>query len=69
MMYHVDPAALRRIRLQHGLSMRALATLSGVAYSTVKYAHTGRRRMSDVVAHKIATALGCRPEDFGRLAV
>lgn len=60
----VDPAMLVRLVAERGWSLAELARQSGVSYSLIRYVKDGVCQFSDVTAHKIATALGCKPEDF-----
>jgi transcriptional regulator with XRE-family HTH domain len=60
----VNVAKLVRLRAKRGLTMAELARRSGVSYSMIKYIHAGEKQPSDVLAEKIAKALGVHTEAF-----
>jgi len=59
-----DPGALRDLIAARGLTLRGFSASAGISYSSIKKVATGRRQLSDRLAHKAAQALGCIVDDF-----
>ncbi len=55
---------IRAIREKKLMSLRDLATKSGVSYSYLKYIEGDGRQPTGVIAHKIAKGLTCKITDF-----
>lgn len=68
----VDPAALRRLCRDRGMTLRKLQTTSGLSYSFIKYVATpdrhratgAQRNCSDTSVALIAAALGVGVDRF-----
>jgi transcriptional regulator with XRE-family HTH domain len=60
----IDVAALDALRADAGLTLLALARLTGISYSMLRKVHTGQRQVSLVSAVRIARALNCHHHDF-----
>ena len=56
----VDTGRLRRLRLESGLSLRALALAAGVSHDTAMEIEAGRRAPHPSTVKKLADALGVR---------
>jgi transcriptional regulator with XRE-family HTH domain len=56
----VDTERLRRLRLEAGLSLRALALSAGVSHDTVMEIEAGRRAPHPSTVKKLADALDVR---------
>ena len=61
---HVNTGAMRRRRLEAGLSLRALAVAAGVAHDTVMGIEGGRRTPHPGTVKKIADALNVSVGDL-----
>lgn len=57
-------SALREIRLRKGLSMEALARLTGTTASQINKLEKRQRRLTDEWLKKLAQALECSPNDL-----
>lgn len=58
---------LRELRQAKGLTLKGLATLSGVNYMKIHQIETGKINPENIAlktAVKLATALECKPEDI-----
>ncbi len=53
----IDTGRLRRLRLEAGLSLRALALAAGVSHDTVMEIESGRRSPHPATVKKLADAL------------
>lgn len=59
--------SLRKLRKEKGLTLHALAELSGLNYVKIHYIETGKINVENIMlktALKLARALDCRPEDL-----
>lgn len=59
---------LRDKRVSAGLTVRELAELSGVHFTTINELETGKRKAELVTLGKLARALNCDWHDFESLA-
>ncbi|MCA9878267.1 MAG: helix-turn-helix transcriptional regulator [Thermomicrobiales bacterium] len=55
---HVDTEALKRLRIEAGLSLRGLAVAAGVSHDTAMEIEAGKRTPHPATVKKLATALG-----------
>lgn len=67
----VDGHKIRHLREARGLTrheLRRLVVIEGrpISYSHIKYVELNVRAPSDLVARKIAAALGCSIDDFSQ---
>lgn len=60
----IDGGKLRSLRLAALLKQRELAERVGVHSTTICHIETDAWEASDLLAHKLAAALGCSVEDF-----
>jgi transcriptional regulator with XRE-family HTH domain len=60
------PLTLKRLRLERGLTQAALAGLSGIAQPNLAAMEQGRRQPTLPTLGRLATALGCGPEELLR---
>ena len=60
----VDTARLRRLRLEAGLSLRALALAAGVSHDTAMEIEAGRRAPHPRTVKKLADALAVSVSDL-----
>ena len=58
----VDGPTVRRLRAERLINRAELSRRSGVSYPFLCDIETGRKRASDITAHKIANALGVSVE-------
>ena len=55
---------LRDLRVERGISLRALGESAGITFQTLGKIEKGQVRLSEYHAALIAPALGCHPEDL-----
>ena len=55
---------LQRLRIEKGLSIRALASSSGLEYSQVQRIESGKVNLSLTTIHSLAEGLGVTPDQL-----
>ncbi len=60
----VDGARLRELRTERALSLRELASMTGVSYDGIQKYEVGKRRAHPRTIRRLAEALGVEPKDL-----